>query len=759
MNLEIIKFILIRFEKVKFLLSRMAAILDSPTFPQERCQFFGSQLANTTEFSDQELILEYGRTSNIKIRELKVFVSETHICGIQASYLISDDSSNVIGTKHIAPNPSGAVKEDSFTVEGDEFINEIAGRHLKTGVTYLEFKTTSGRSFSFGYKKGKSFSKSCVADQQFLVLRGGLGEENIHHVGFLAAPLPMFSKISFFQIYSEGTETESEEIEEEPKEFIPELTTVSNVTQRKLLRIIGSQGENCFTDLLRTRCYGLEYKPEEIRVSHNGTTILGIQATYQAIYHGVMVDGEKHYGRLWNEECTIETMQLSRDEYITTVFGRVKPKEITQVGFVTNHGREFVFGGQEGQKFIATAPEGNHIASIGGALLSGLGSIILEVLPLPKSLETESKLNHQISLSASDAGEDVNSMETERVTAVDCSDADILLPFNQTHKISQLLIAHDERRIYGLQASYIIKESDTVVQGARHFGRNWISELYEEVIDFENDEYIEEIFGDRSSESIIRFGIKTSLGKTYIFGSHDALLDEETVEFDYRAQSNNHFATLRCSVDSYLQSIDFEEIPKSNTEPKQASLVENIMVSKDEKNLHKNAPKFSPTFAGIQQGDTVNFSDEELLTEISPNHKISQIYIKYTGQKILSIQAIYEMFGDKELTVNGTKVESGSNEEECKEAWIQLESDEFISEVCGKLAGFGLIAFGIKTTKRKSYEFGSAVGEKFQIKAGKGSHCATFKYGLGKNMHYIEVDCLPVPKDPAALIHLVKLDC
>ena len=106
-----------------------------------------------------------------------------------------------------------------------------------------------------------------------------------------------------------------------------------------------------------------------------------------------MVNGERHFGRLWNEETTIETMHLKRDEYITTVFDHLKTKEITQIGFVTNHGRECRFGGQEGQKFIVRAPEGNQLASIGGTLLTGLASIILEVLPVPSSLETKNKLS------------------------------------------------------------------------------------------------------------------------------------------------------------------------------------------------------------------------------------------------------------------------------------------------------------------------------------------------------------------------------
>lgn len=217
----------------------MATILENPTLPSERSQFFGSQLANTTEFTDQELVLEYGKTSNIKLCELKIFISATHICGVQAACLISDSSSNIIGTKHVAPNPGETIKECCFTIEGDEFINEIVGRYLKTGVTFLEFRTTSGRMFSFGYKKRKSFSKSCVPDQQFLILKGGFGKENIHHVGFLAAPLPIFTNISFFRVLSEIVSAGAEEMQ--PEVLVAEMETIHNVNQRKLQRIIGTQ--------------------------------------------------------------------------------------------------------------------------------------------------------------------------------------------------------------------------------------------------------------------------------------------------------------------------------------------------------------------------------------------------------------------------------------------------------------------------------------------------------------------------------------
>ena len=105
----------------------------------------------------------------------------------------------------------------------------------------------------------------------------------------------------------------------------------------------------------------------------------------------------------------------------------------------------------------------------------------------------------------------------------------------------------DQKCIYGLQASYLVKESGILVQGAWHIGRDWLSDLSEELVSLEEEEYIEEVFGLRANECITQLGLKTSLGKTYLFGSEE-FQEEGAQEFTFIAKKGFQFATLRCAV-------------------------------------------------------------------------------------------------------------------------------------------------------------------------------------------------------------------
>ena len=149
-----------------------------------------------------------------------------------------------------------------------------------------------------------------------------------------------------------------------------------------------------------------------------------------------------------------------------------------------------------------------------------------------------------------------------------------------------------------LQASYMVKESGTLVRGARHFGRNWTADLIEEIIDFEDNEYIEEIFGHSSVECINQFALKTSLGKTHTFGA-DNIFEESSTEFNIIAKSDQHFSTLRCTVGQYLITLDFEELSKAT---EQHSRKSKTSASKNEKNTsnspanQRNSVIYSPNF-------------------------------------------------------------------------------------------------------------------------------------------------------------------
>lgn len=130
------------------------------------------------------------------------------------------------------------------------------------------------------------------------------------------------------------------------------------------------------------------------------------------------------------------------------------------------------------------------------------------------------------------------------------SDEDIFSQYGgKPHKIQQIVIAHSGNNVLGLQAVYNLTGTNQAIKGKENFGREVGSNAKFETINFNDDEYLIEIFG-RHGDIYDRIGFRTSTGNSYEFGGFGGN------PFTIKAPSGKHFNILRGGLGGHIHFTD-----------------------------------------------------------------------------------------------------------------------------------------------------------------------------------------------------------
>lgn len=145
---------------------------EAKVIPTVRDVMGGRSGAGLFDFSDKDV---FENLFSTKIVKLTLWLGETYINGIQASYKV-DNSEDVVGNQHLAAEMKGLTKVvESLQIEPDDRITFIAGKYDEALVC-LKFQTAKGKIKVFGNDKslGEDFEIDMEAGEQPTLLFGAL---------------------------------------------------------------------------------------------------------------------------------------------------------------------------------------------------------------------------------------------------------------------------------------------------------------------------------------------------------------------------------------------------------------------------------------------------------------------------------------------------------------------------------------------------------------------------------------------------------
>jgi len=443
-----------------------------------------------------------------KIKELVVVHTANNVVGLQAVYYIYGYNQTVAGPQNFGKEVAGA-QTTVIKLEDNEFIVELFGRNGDV-YDHLGFKTTAGRSWEFGGSGGNPFSLRVPYGKHFSGLRGGYGG-HIHNLNFYVDPLPW---IGGFQPFTPTTD-----------EFFRGKRHGDTVS---------------FSDESILQPYGGVHKISHLRVYHDGKFIFGLQADYFVFGPNITVKGAKNMGTSHlhpgvREEC----VELGPDEYLVTFFGS-NGDVFDHLGFVTNKGRRFEWGGSGGNAFKSHAPFGRHFAVLRGGYGGHIHNLNLIVEPIFQNAGSFQESEFRRGKTHADT--------------VSFNDASILAKYPpSSYKIWKLTVYHDDKFIFGWKADYFVFGPNIVVEGAKHLGNQWKGGK-EEVVELGPDEYIIQIFG-RNGDIMDNFGFATNKGRKFDFGGSGGN------PYEAKAPSGYHFGYLAGGLGGHVHNIDFHAVP------------------------------------------------------------------------------------------------------------------------------------------------------------------------------------------------------
>jgi len=448
---------------------------------------------------------------------------------------------------------------------------------------------------------------------------------------------------------------------------------------------------------------GCARKIKELKVYHTSSNIVGLQATYHIFAHKKAVEGPCNVGKeIGSATCSV--IKLEDNEYITEVFGR-NGDIFDHIGFKTNMGRSWEFGGSGGNPFCLKAPYGKHFSGLRGGLGGHVHNINFYVDPLPwiGGFQTYTESTDEFFRGK------------RHGDTVQFDDESLLKAYGGLHKICKLRVWHDDKFVFGLQADYFVYGPNMVVTGGKHMGTTHLHPgVKESCVELESDEFLVGFFG-RNGDIFDNLGFKTSKGRKFDFGGSGG------DKFKSKAPFGKHFAVLRGGYGGHIHNLHLHIEP-----------IFQMQASFKEAEFKR----------GKTHGDTVPFSDAACLKNYPPSsYKIWKITIFHDDKFIFGWKADYFVFGPN-IVVEGQK-HLGSHWKGGKEEVIELGPDEYITHIFGR-NGDIMDNFGFSTNKGRKFDFGGSGGDPFEAHAPKGHHFGLLAGGLGGHVHNIDFHAVPM---------------
>jgi hypothetical protein len=232
-------------------------------------------------------------------------------------------------------------------------------------------------------------------------------------------------------------------------------------------------------------------------------------------------------------------IDLESDEFLVTFFGK-NGDIFDNVGFKTNKGRSFEFGGSGGNPFKSHAPFGKHFAVLKGGYGGHIHNLDLHVEPI-----------FQMTGNFSDS--EFKRGKTHGDTVRFSDDSALNKYPSSSYKIWKFTVYHDGKFVFGWKADYFVFGPNCVVEGPRHLGNQWTGGK-EECVELGPDEYIIKVFG-RNGDIMDNFGFATNKGRKFDFGGSGG------DPFEVNAPKGHHFGTLAGGLGGHVHNIDFHAVP------------------------------------------------------------------------------------------------------------------------------------------------------------------------------------------------------
>ena len=327
---------------------------------------------------------------------------------------------------------------------------------------------------------------------------------------------------------------------------------------------------------------------------------------------------------------------------------------------------------------------------------------------------------------------------------------------NQGHKISALKIITNGKFIFGIEAHYYIYANGQHLNGGRHCGHKHNKHCFEEIVKFEQDEFLTEVYG-RWGDQIHAIGFKTSKGRVI-----SAFGGQEGQSFGLIAPFGQHFNTIFGGLGGHIHHIGFgtATIPQNGGGYSQQSVViqnqnnysfpqqqqqqqqqqfvhPSIIIIEGYMKRFPNHPYFSrPLLPNIRisemfgnvNKDSRFFDDFHNVTaKLGVLPQISQITVYY-GQYVVGIQVFYRTPAG--FVQGGLNLGSTAQQVQPFQATLQLDIDEYITVFKGR-AGDIVDHLHIKTSKGKVLEAGGTGGNNHANLLPHGSHGSHQIVGIG----------------------------
>jgi len=297
-----------------------------------------------------------------------------------------------------------------------------------------------------------------------------------------------------------------------------------------------------------------------------------------------------------------------------------------------------------------------------------------------------------------------------------------------TTRLKKVTVFYDKDKIiYGFKLKWNVNDEDEI-EGEKHIGSEffgWLSNGDKSSFKLKRGQYITKVYG-KVDRQVKKLGFGLNTGEIYEYGG------EEGKDFDLCIPPGHAVGALTGGKNGHLHNIQAWH-GKIYAAPKKIPKVY----------YFPNAERWpNESFIGNTHSDTTKFRDKDINFNAS-TYRIDTIKVFYTD-RIKGLQIIYEIDGKYYC---GTKFKASFdyNEEEMQATMINLNYDEFIIGVRGKVSTI-ITSLTFKTSNGREFTCGGHEGDNVQLLVPAGECVGIIEGGKNGDIHNIKISTGPIPK-------------
>ncbi|CAI2360998.1 unnamed protein product [Moneuplotes crassus] len=648
---------------------------------------------DTVEFDDIELVED---NQNVRLIRIRVWYDD-FVYGIQTVYETSNNGILVSPKRLGAQAETWNLKYEEVYFNRNESVVAIKGSHGEI-IDHVIFVTSQGREIRFGLSDGGDpFDLEIPEGVCVGALKGGFGG-HLHNIGCYTIPLAQ--PFQYQYSYNAKQRVEKQISTGQTHEDTKEYNDVEFLENTKGQHRIGS-----------------------IKVFYDDEFVHGLEVKY--LENGKEIQ-TKGIGHEWNkEDHKAKKIMLASDEWITNIYGYFGDICDLLV-FETTKGRIEKFGNLEKEpNFNFEIPEGEVVSGISFGIGGHLHNLTAYYGKEPHIFKFDNQPQANVQYSMLQSSTDVVGPTHKDTTAFD--DWDKLDTSNLTTRLKKVTIFYDKDKIiYGFKLKWNANEEE--VEGEKHIGSEY-SGLFvhgdKDSFKLKYDQYITKVYG-KVENQVRKLGFELNTGEIYEYGG------DEGEYFELGVPHGCGVGALTGGKNGHLHNIQ-AWYGKIHTATQSITQVYYFPTEKRWPN---------ESMFGNTHKDTTVFRDEGIDFN-AHTYRIDTVKVYHTN-RVKGIQIIYEIDGTYHY---GTKHQASFdyNEEEMQTTMINLEVDEFIIGISGKLTKI-ITNLTFKTSKGREISCGGDEGDDFQLGVPPGDCIGIIEGGKNGDIHNIKIFTGPMPQ-------------